>query len=134
MSFHVINLVPADDYRRDSYGILLESETVHRFTGRGIHNPSFDHKLEVWENRRRASDDKVIDPNGVPSSERYSYRFAALPTVISAHPGEPVKHGDVLQIGDLVEIRISGYAVGLLRIEAKPYHNPHGTLTTGQEA
>jgi hypothetical protein len=115
-----INLVAADRDKRDFYGIILVSETEHRFTGRGIHNPHHSHVLQVWDTQGRAT-----DPMGNLPTTRYYYLWAPRANVISAHPGANAPQGETLHLGDLVTLEVAGYEIGEFEIGAQPHHNPH---------
>lgn len=129
MTTHTIALVPADDYRRETYGVLLTSATQHDFTGRGIHNPHHRHTLDVWE-CRPANDGSgsLRDPRGGNTSEPYAYLFSPHANVISAHPGKPVAMGPALRLGDVVRLTVHGFYLGEIQIRAKSLDNPHGVL------
>jgi hypothetical protein len=127
---HIIDLVEADS---NDYGILLQSKTVHRFVGKGVHNPSFDHLLQVWQNRpsraRGADLNRVVDPHGRPTNEFYSYMFSAIPSVISLVPrGPQPEHGVTLELGAVVTLRIHGYVIGIFQVRAQVAHDPHLVL------
>lgn len=127
---HTIALVPEQPYRRDQYGVLLVSETVHTILGRGVHNRGFAHEIAVWENRpskaRDADPSVLVTPHGQPTEERYTILTSAQATVISAtrDPNER-EHGEALAIGEIVELTIHGYAIGQFTITAGNLRDPH---------
>jgi hypothetical protein len=128
MSRHIINLVPEDKYRRETYGIPLVSETQHDFAGRGIHNRHHRHSLDVWDNIVRPDPNgsgQMIDPHGQVTSERYSYSFSPHANVISAHRGAQPVMGSELRLGDVVILQVHGYEIGLFQVRARALHNPH---------
>jgi hypothetical protein len=127
-----VDLLPAGDYRRDQYGVLLVSHTEHDVKGRGVHNPHHPHQIEVWENRpgkfRGADPDVLVSPvDNQPTDEQYTVLLSPRAVVISAHPGEQTPQGATLYLGDVVELAIHGYVIGTYRIDARPHHNPHLT-------
>lgn len=129
MTTHRINLRPDADDRRDSYGVLLVSEQVHRVTGRGVHNPHHNHEIQVWENRpskaRGADPDVKVTPYGDPTEEDYTFTTSAQATVISAHRlGNERTEGDTLAIGDVLELAVNGYVLGRFVLTAKSLHDP----------
>jgi hypothetical protein len=130
MAEHTVDLVPAGAYWRDAYGILLESETMHDFTGRGIHNPHHRHTLQVWENKPANDGSGLLkSPDGSGNtSEPYTFLWSPSANVISAHPGEPVKQGPTLALGDVVTLKVHGYVIGQIQCRARSLHNPHGVL------
>ncbi len=123
---HRVNMIPGDTYRAETYGIILVSETEHYFTGRGVHNPHHSHSLEVWEHRRPADDGsgRLLDPFNTPTSESHTFAWSPHATVISASPRPLPLRGDTLQIGDVVEVFVSGYPIGTFQVWAPSLHNP----------
>lgn len=123
-----INLRPDTEDRRDSYGVLLVSETLHDVVGSGVHNPAFPHRIQVWENRpakyRDAPAGLIVDPHGKPTEERYSYLTSAESVVISARPYPRDPQGPTLCIGDVVELAVHGYVIGRFEVTAKSLSNP----------
>lgn len=129
MSKHVtIHLQPADANSR-SYGILMESTTRHAFGGRGIHNPSFDHRLDVWVNRRRddyaGQAEAFRDPQGRMTAEPYSYLWKPEAVVIGLNPAPRPERGLGLALGDVVTLLIHGYSLGDFQIRARRTYDPH---------
>lgn len=128
-TIHEINLIPTDAYRRDTYGVILESESRHTVTGRGVHNPGYDHRIDVWENRpARDGSGGLVDPHGKRTEDTYSYLLKACATVITARREVRPPQGPTLKIGDVVRLKISGYSIGEYQIRAKMLHDPHLTL------
>lgn len=133
-----IELAPATEYRRDTYGVMLTSATVHMFTGTRVHNPHHTHTLDVWDNSVRTivgehpdcgadcQGPTYVDPSGQNTTERYSYVFNPNATVLSAHPGTPTPYGAELSIGDTVELTLHGVVIATIVIAAKSLDNPHG--------
>jgi hypothetical protein len=125
----VIDLADAGDYRRDSYGLLMESTTAHMIAGRDVHNRGFRHLIQVWENRpskaRGADPDQLVTPHGDPTTERYSVTTSPQATIISARPDPTrVPDGPALAIDQEVELRVHGYSIGVFAIRSKFLHNP----------
>lgn len=124
-----VNLIPADPYREQHYGVILTSECHFTVVGRGIHNPSFPHNVVVWDNSRRCTgDDAYLDPNNHPTDQRYSYLLDPQSVCITAHPTArdmvptyPVP----ISLGTVVELAIHGYVIGEFVAGALPLQNPH---------
>lgn len=127
----VINLDPADAYRRENYGVLLTSQTTHRFTGRGIHNPSFSHCLDVWTNKvhpdpeLRSSAKPYRDPHGHSTDQGFSFLWSAQASVISLSPIARAPEGVTLQLGVVVTPLVHGYPLGDFQIRARRGYDPH---------
>lgn len=123
-----IDLKPDTDYRRDNYGVLLVSETLHTMSGRGVHNRSFNHEIEVWENRpakwNGADPDQLVTPHGEPTEERYTFLTKAVPTVITAWPEERQEQGPGLAVGDQVELYVHGLSIGTFTVTAGVLRDP----------
>jgi hypothetical protein len=123
-----IDLKPADDYRRDNYGVLLESETLHTMSGRGVHNRSFNHEIQVWENRPSkvtvADPDQLVTPHGQPTEERYHFQTKAVPTVLTAWKEERQEQGPGLAVGDQVELYVQGFSIGTFTVTAGVLRDP----------
>jgi hypothetical protein len=122
-----IEVQPAGDYWRDNYGILLESASVHAASGRGFHNPSFNHVVQVWENRPAKGGPhkgEVVTPDGKLTDETHTVCLKAQPTVISAHPGEPLKYGPALSVGTRVRLEVGGYPIGEYVVQARQLADP----------
>lgn len=129
MTKHItVDLVEADANRK-SYGILMVSATDHDFTGRGIHNRHHTHTLQVWENRLEFADGRAacyLDPQGLPSEERYSFLWSPNATVIALRQVGPVRTiGQSLALGDVVTLKVHGYDLGDFQCRARSLHNPH---------
>lgn len=108
------------DARRQGYGITRESVTLHRFHGRGIHNPGFPHRLEFWRNRSHV-DGGYVDPLGRRTDQPNSWLWAAEAVALTATPQPPRDpEGVALQLGDTVVV--DGET---LTIAARLLHNPH---------
>lgn len=123
-----INLIPASDYKRETYGIVLVSETEHRFTGRGIHNPHHGHVLQVWNNaKREQADGTFLDPHNRPTPMLHSFEWAPEALVIAAHPVFRRQAGESLVLGDHVELYVHGFRIDEYVVEARPLHDPHLT-------
>lgn len=119
-----INMISAP-MNRQHYGIRLVSETEHKVTGRGVHNPSHMHTVEVWENGAWGNPD--TDPRGLPFTEPYTYLMSPQSITISTMVTEPVAEGETLALGQVVELQRNGRTLGMFRIDADPLHNPHLT-------
>jgi len=136
MTTYSLDLVPASDYDRASYGILLTSATQHDFTGRGIHNPHHRHTLQVWDNSRRpnreaegAAGQAYLDPQHQPTDQRYSFRWSPHANVISLHQVDVLPAvGPTLRLGDVLTLNIHGYVIGEIQCRARSLQNPHGVL------
>jgi len=125
-----IDLKPASDYRREQYGVLLESVTRHNVTSRGVHNPSHQHRVDVWQNKMRddyeGQAEAYRDPRSGFTSSPYSFLLTAQASVISAHRvGEPDPEGEVLELGGIVRLTIHGFSIGWFQILNRPLHDPH---------
>lgn len=121
-----INLTAGNEYRRNNYGILLVSETVHDIVGPRVHNPYSAHRLDVWENRPSvAHPGIVVDPRGKQTTEPYTYLLSAQATVISAHRTAQPVEGPELCLGQVVVLKVHGYSLGHFQIRALPLHDPH---------
>jgi len=123
-----VDLVEGDPYYRDSYGIVLVSETQHTFAGRGVHNQGLRHVLQVWDNTVRPAKDGsglLIGPRGENTSDRYSFRWSPQMTIIALQPHPQGTQGPALTLGDLVTLRILGFEIGTFQCRAKPFDNPH---------
>lgn len=118
----IIHMATAND-NSQSYGIRLVSISLHRITGKGIHNPSFNHKLQVWENG--AYGDPKTDPYGKPFTEAFSYLWSAVPSVISAHPQKADILGPTLAVGDGITLMIGGYPIGDFVLTAGRWTDPY---------
>lgn len=119
-----VELKATDAYRANSYGVVLESHTVHAPAGRGFHNPHHPHRFEVWINRER--DGVLVDPHGNPTGDAFSVLCAPQVLVISAHPDpHAAPRGQAFTIGDEVTLLLAGHPLGTFRVEARPLHNPH---------
>lgn len=115
----VIDLIPTGDYRRNTYGVILQSKTVHQITGRGVHNRHFDHRLDVWMNANG------IDPKGKPTTEDLSFLWSAQPSVISTQRLAGPEQGEVLALEEVVVLRIGERELGRYRITHQMHHDPH---------
>lgn len=128
-----VDLKDAGDYRRDNYGVLMESVTRHTVTGKGVHNRGYNHRVDIWENRpsraRDADPSVIVDPHGNPTAERYSYLLKAEAGVIAAHPYEREPQGADLAPGDVLTLRIYGYDLGDFQIRVtRAFHDPELVL------
>lgn len=126
---HMIAMSPASDYRRDNYGVLLESDTIHTVTGAGVHNRHHGHVLEVWENRpsraNGADPAVLVDPFGRPTEDRYTVILAAKATVIAARPtGDEKADGTVIALGDHVTLTVAGFPTHTYRVQAGRMTDP----------
>lgn len=123
-----INLRPTATYRRDNYGVLLESETVHDMTGSGLHNRHHPHRIEVWENRpskvHGADPDVLVTPHGDPTEERYTILTSAQAVVISDPPQQRDVEGPVLAVGSRVALAVNGFEIGEYVIHPAPLRDP----------
>lgn len=118
-----IELAPSTADRRDSYGVLLESELQYDVAGPGLHNPHHPHTIQLWECRER--DGQLVDPNGRPTTEAHVVLMSAQAVVITAHPMRGRSRADVvLHIGDTVRLAVNGYPLGEYRIEAGRLSDP----------
>lgn len=126
MSHHTIAVTAANETKA-SYGILFVSETQHRMTGKGLHNRSFDHIVQVWENRQTAAfpEGTLADPWGNATTETHTFAMKAQATVLTAHREEPrFAYGDTLAVGDTVTLTIAGLPIGEFQIVARPLRDP----------
>ncbi len=57
MTTALISLAPGSDYDRERYGITHHSTHVFRVTGKGVHNRSHPHRVQVWDNTLRPNTD-----------------------------------------------------------------------------
>lgn len=147
MSEKLIIVEPATGRDRTGYGITHRSVGTVRMTGKGIHNPSHAHTLNVWDNTGRPNlhngqpvrfvgqygkteggNGAYMCPNGRATDSALSLLFSAEATVISAHrsgferPATPV----TLALGDTVTVAdTDGNVIGRFTVAAKPLHNPH---------
>jgi hypothetical protein len=87
--------------------------------GKGVHNRSFNHRVDVWENKGG------MDPNGRPTTDSHTVILNAVASVISATPGEALNHGVDLGIGDEVALTIAGLPIGTFVITAQPLADPY---------
>lgn len=128
MKHITIALQPAEAYYL-SYGILLESTTHHMFSGLGVHNPSFDHRLQVWQNRpANDGSGRLRDPHGRTTDQAYSYLWTAVPSVIATQTEVPRSRGVSLEIGDVVDLQIHGYVIGTFQVRSRTAYDPHLVL------
>lgn len=117
-----INMIIGNE-NNQSYGIRLVSESLHRITGKGIHNPSFNHKLQIWENG--AYGNPETDPHGNPFTEPWSYLWSAVPSVISAHPMKRDILGPTLAVGEEITLKVGGYPLGDFILTAGRWMDPY---------
>lgn len=118
-----INLQPTKADRAEFYGVLLESTTRHTVRGSEagrVHNPSFAHRVDVWENRNGT------DPMGRPTHRPYSYYLTAQPVAIVANPAmaDHTPEGEALTVGDRVRLAVNGYVIGEFIIRAQSLADP----------
>lgn len=113
-----VEMVPADAYRTEHYGVLLASAAKYGVQGRGFHNPSFFHVVEVWENREGQ------DPHGRPTEAKHTVLLNAQPSVISTRPNTDLYADETLLIGTEVELVVNGFPIGSYRIEAGRLSDP----------
>lgn len=115
-----INLQPAEAYRAEHYGVLMESTSRHIVTGPRVHNPSFPHRVDVWENRNGTT------PMGKPTTAPYSYYLTAQPVAIVANPAmrDATPEGETLRVGDHVRLAVHGYVLGEFLIRAESLSDP----------
>lgn len=95
-----IELQPASEYRRNSYGILFESVKTYTIAGRDVHNSGSQHKIEVWFNRKPG-----IDPNGRSTTDQITVLTSAQAVMIAGTPVDRPERGGELRPGDEVELR-----------------------------
>ena len=111
----IIDMVEADSYRREGYGITHTSRYIYRVEGaRGdVHNPVFPHRVKVWDNTVRPDGSgKYIDPNGKSTDSPVSVLTSAGPLAITSsgtNTGTAASgrvYADVpLTIGETVRLR-----------------------------
>lgn len=121
-----IDLTRAAEHRREHYGVLLSSRTVHIMEG--VHNSGYRHQLDVWENRIEFADGRekcYLDPMGRATASRYSFLLAAQASVISLVQLAGPEQGENLTVGDVVNLTIEGFSIGWFQIMARPLHDPH---------
>jgi hypothetical protein len=115
----VIQMQSADPYRATNYGVLLESVARYAVGGRGFHNPSFFHTIEVWINRNG------LDPNNRPTETELTVLMSAQASVISQMPNRNIYGDEVLLMGDLVNLRLGDLDLGTYRIESRYLADPY---------
>jgi len=124
-----ITLAPCSTDRRTSYGLLFESTTTHSIKGRGVHNPEFQHTMQVWISKRsRRTDDlaRTSEPvyrscdGQITERNALTFQTSAQSTMIASTPVDRPARGEALQVGDLVEL----VGFGLFRVTVKPLHDP----------
>lgn len=125
-----IDLHHAGDSRRDNYGILLTSDTRHRVTGHGVHNPDHDHVVYVWENKIRDDYEGQAaayrDPRGGFTERPYSFLLRPRANVIALNPiDDGLRQGPDLWLGGIVRLTIEGFPIGWFQVMAEPLHDPH---------
>lgn len=113
-----ITLRPASEDRRRSYGVLFESETVHTVSGRGVHNPSYPYRVQVWINQPD-SDVGFISPDGGATTEALTFLLSTEPIVIATTPTAR-KRGEALAVGQTVQIE----RFGEFKITARDLRDP----------
>lgn len=126
MQNHTIALTAANKDEAH-YGILFVSETKHAMTGKGLHNRSFDHIVQVWENRETAAlpAGTLSDPWGNATTETHTFAMKAQATVLTAHRETPrFAYGDTIAVGDTVTLTIAGLLVGTFAVVARPLRDP----------
>jgi len=94
----MILVVPVDAYRAEHYGIAYESASLHMVKGPNVHNRSFNHTIQVWNNR----DGK--DPQGKDTDAARWVTTSARASMITSHPGQRAIYGDDLRIGGTVAL------------------------------
>lgn len=116
----IINLLEADVHAK-RYGVTHKSDAVYSVTGKKVHNPTFPHRITVWDNtgRLNTTPDKwnefsgkpgpgaYLDPSGKGTDAQVSFTLDAESVVIAA---EPVQSGarysrEGLRPGDTVQLR-----------------------------
>lgn len=134
-----IQIVKLDTPRQVSASSVI-GESVERFRvlGRGVHNPSFNHIVQVWSNGfhecsrycgvdgpcRRAG--KMLDPRGRETQDDLSFLLAAVPSVISAHREKPFVTGPPVAVGQ--QIVLEGVAFwAAFRVDVERLYDPHLT-------
>lgn len=137
------------DQRDESYGIAFRSKFVYRVSGRGLHNPTYPHRLKVWDNSNRLNprngervrygqygkidggDGKYLDPNHNATDSEFSYLLGAESTVLagrystgSADSGQ-VYAKELLEVGEFVVLRYpDGTLSDPFRIAARSLADP----------
>jgi hypothetical protein len=109
-----INLEPVTTRDGARYGLVLESPTLHKVTGPGLHNRSFPHVVQVWLKR---------DQPGV-----VEVHLKAQAVVIAAHASmrDQRTYGPDLAVGEVVALTIGGDYLtwGQHRIVARSLADP----------
>jgi hypothetical protein len=122
-----INLVPKEVYWRDTYGIVLVSETYHDVVGPGVHNRHFPHQVDVWDNSARVNDDGTYrGPDNKSTDRRYTFSLKARSVAIVADSAmaDRTPHGVALQIGQTVELAVHEFVIGRFKVAARQLGDP----------
>lgn len=94
-------VVPAAEYRTEHYGITHESGSIHKVSGRDVHNPGYNHTVQVWEHRNGK------DIWGNPTDAARTLCLSAQPSMLTAHPRALPIVGEELRPGDRVAVMAS---------------------------
>lgn len=138
----VIELRQADARRAADYGVIFESGTVHKVTGKNVHNPSFPHRVQVWDNTRRPNlypdrwnqysgcpgAGRYVDPNGKGTDFELTILLAAECMVIASEGCDPgVKtYGRTLALGERIQLQFpNGVLSGEFELKTRRAHDPH---------
>lgn len=114
----VIDMVPADAYRLSNYGIALVSRTKHVVRGKGVHNPGFNHRVEVWFNTNGT------DPHGKTTQDATTVLLSATATVLS-NMGDGDQYGPDLVVGERVILMLKNRSLGVFSIVAGNLCDPY---------
>lgn len=118
-----IDLALASEYRRTTYGVEYESTTLHKMTGKGLHNPSFPHRIDVWDNTRRPNprngqpvrfgdygpvdggNGRYLGPDRRATDDEQTFTVSAQSVMLAARPVERAPYGADLAVGQTVTVR-----------------------------
>jgi hypothetical protein len=142
----LITLLPGSDYDRERYGITHRSEHVYRVAGKGVHNRSHPHRIQVWDNTVRPNSDPdrlteftgrvgpgaYIDPQGKGTDDPITVTTSAESIAITnsgrntgTEPSGQVYAPQTLTIGDYVVLTYpDGWLSQPYVLTARPLGDP----------
>jgi hypothetical protein len=122
----VIKLIEASDYEHKHYGLIFKGATLHKVTGKGVHNREFEHRVDVWDNTKRdRGDGTMTDPHGKVTTSALTFILAATATAITYGGSDMRARGEELAIGETVILEFpDGKVTKPLVITARPLHDP----------
>ena len=100
----VLNMIPADDYDRENYGVTWQSAGTVDVTGSGVHNRHHAHRVYVKGNGARVTLDAQV-------------------TVIAATPVDRPVHLGTVAIGDVIGLRFGAH-VSEYVVTSRPFADP----------